>query len=96
MIYATKSYLTALKDQEVQLSDEAFASCPKIFNQLWVIHVEVEERVVPLIYFSMIETKQKSYVGALKIAKEDIQRVVLEEQEIRLTSTERPPKDPVG
>ncbi|KAJ9056397.1 hypothetical protein DSO57_1033445 [Entomophthora muscae] len=73
-IYAPKSHLKVLKDQEVWLSDVTFASCPKIFNQLWVIHVELEERVVPLIYCLMIGTKQENYVRTLKIIKKEIRR----------------------
>ncbi|KAJ9065982.1 hypothetical protein DSO57_1014226 [Entomophthora muscae] len=75
------SHLKALKDQEVWPPDATFASCPRIFDQIWALHAEVEVRVVPLIYCPMIETKQENYVGALKIITKEIQKIVLEEQE---------------
>ncbi|KAJ9071838.1 hypothetical protein DSO57_1033166 [Entomophthora muscae] len=68
-------------DQEVQLSDSTFASFPKIFNQLWVMPAEVEER--------------GNFVHALKIIKIEIQIIVLEEQETRPTLAGRLPKEPV-
>lgn len=96
IIYATKKNMQVIKDQEVWLSDATFASCPKIFNQLWVIHAEVEERVVPLIYCLMIGTKSESYVRALKIIKQEMQKIALEENEAKATSAGRPPKDPIS
>ncbi|KAJ9073537.1 hypothetical protein DSO57_1015303 [Entomophthora muscae] len=53
-------------------------------------------RVVPLIYCLMNETKNENYMPALKIVKEEMQKMVWEEQETKLTSAERPPKDPIG
>ncbi|KAJ9060111.1 hypothetical protein DSO57_1034337 [Entomophthora muscae] len=96
IIYTSKSHHKALKDQEVWPSDATFASFPKIFDQLWALHAKVEERVVPLIYFLVIETKQENYLDALKIITKEIQKMVLEEQETRPTPAGRPPKDPAA
>ncbi|KAJ9075274.1 hypothetical protein DSO57_1037690 [Entomophthora muscae] len=57
-----------------------FFSFLKIFNYLWVIHAEVEERVVPLIHCLMIGPKQENYVYVLNIIKKEIQTIVLGEQ----------------
>ncbi|KAJ9049930.1 hypothetical protein DSO57_1019421 [Entomophthora muscae] len=80
IIYEYQSHFKVIEYQDVWLSDTIFFSCPKIFNQLWIIHGEVEERVVPLIYCLMIRTKQENYLPALKIIKKEIQKIVLDEQ----------------
>ncbi|KAJ9067188.1 hypothetical protein DSO57_1002251 [Entomophthora muscae] len=84
-----------LKDLRFDYSMQHLPAFPKISNQLWVIHAEVEERVVPLIYCPMVKTKQESYLNVLKVIKEEMQTTFLEEQETRPTSAGRPPKDNV-
>ncbi|KAJ9049625.1 hypothetical protein DSO57_1022399 [Entomophthora muscae] len=78
--------MKSLKDQEVWLSDVAFAICPKIFNQLWGIHGKVEERV----------NQEEELYLCLVIVKKEIQKIVLEVQEIKPNSAGRPLKDPIG
>ncbi|KAJ9052143.1 hypothetical protein DSO57_1037134 [Entomophthora muscae] len=51
--------------------------CPKILDRLCVIHVEVEERWVPLIHVLKIGTKKEGYVHALKTIKKEIQKIVI-------------------
>ncbi|KAJ9048199.1 hypothetical protein DSO57_1015682 [Entomophthora muscae] len=71
-------------------------SCLNIFNQLWIIHVELEERVVSLIYCLMIGTKQKSYIHTLEIIRKEFYNIVLEEQGTKPTSAGRPSKNLIG
>ncbi|KAJ9076245.1 hypothetical protein DSO57_1028138 [Entomophthora muscae] len=96
MIYTAKSHLTALEDQNIWLSNTTFNSCPKNFNQLWIIHAEVEKRVVPLIYCLMIGTKQENYVSALKIIKKEIPNIDLAKKYTKPVLAGRPPRDFIG
>ena len=88
IIFATEQDLLNLLSCDTWLADGTFSSCPKIFNQLWNIHGQVGNLVLPLVFCFLPNKKGTTYTRALLILKEKLDRL--------LPSQEHPPKETRG
>lgn len=70
--YATKKNLEQLRANDTWLCDGTFASCPKIFYQLWVVHAQLEDRVLPFAYFLLPGATEEIYTMAFQILQDGL------------------------
>ena len=68
--YATKENLLNLLKTHQWLADATFFVSPSIFQQLWVVHGQFENKVLPMAYFLMSGATQDLYVECLTKLKE--------------------------
>ena len=88
IIFATEQDLLNLLSCDTWLADGTFSSCPKMFNQLWNIHGQVGNLVLPLVFCFLPNKKGTTYTRALLILKEKLDRL--------LPTQEHPPKETRG
>ena len=69
LAFATDEGLGWLMSCDIWLADATFASCPKLFQQLWVLHGQVVEKVLHFVFFLMPNAKESTYVRFLKLLK---------------------------
>ncbi|KAJ9080073.1 hypothetical protein DSO57_1039659 [Entomophthora muscae] len=65
--YVTTQNLEQLNTAITWLCDGTFATCPTIFRQLWVLHGQFNDQVIPLVFFLLPGAKTEGYTRAFKI-----------------------------
>ncbi|KAJ9048334.1 hypothetical protein DSO57_1039736 [Entomophthora muscae] len=74
--FATLQDLCNLLNCKTWLADGTFFTCPKLFSQLWNIHGQVGNLVLPLVFFFLPNKKQETYVRALTILKAKLDEIL--------------------
>ena len=70
MIFATLDNLRHLAAADTYYGDGTFNSCPSLFYQMYTIHANVHNKIVPLVYALLPDKKQSTYVQLFTILKE--------------------------
>ncbi|XP_034935332.1 uncharacterized protein [Chelonus insularis] len=66
LIFTTDNNLSVLRNAEVWYADGTFQTVPRIFYQLYTIHANVNDAVVPLVYVLVTGKFKSVYVEILK------------------------------
>ncbi|KAJ9086362.1 hypothetical protein DSO57_1039607 [Entomophthora muscae] len=74
--FATSQDLHNLLKCKTWLADGIFSTCPKLISQLWNIHGQVRNLVLPLVFFFLPNKKQETYVWALTILKAKLDEIL--------------------
>ncbi|KAJ9067744.1 hypothetical protein DSO57_1039738 [Entomophthora muscae] len=86
--FATSQDLCNLLKCKTWLADGTFSTCSKLFSQLWNIHGQVGNLVLPLVFFFLPNKNQETYVQALTILNAKLDEILL--------TIEEDPKDTRG
>ncbi|KAJ9082409.1 hypothetical protein DSO57_1039614 [Entomophthora muscae] len=68
--YTTTQNLEQLNTATTWLCDSTFATCPIIFKQLWVLHEQFNDQVMPFVFFLLPDAKTEVYTRAFKIVRD--------------------------
>jgi len=66
LLFTTKANLNAMKIASKAFSDGTFSVVPKLFYQLYTLHVEVQQLVLPVAYFLLPNKRKATYESALR------------------------------
>lgn len=79
LIFSTKKNLEILSGAKSFFMDGTFSICPQLFHQLYTIHVEYFNEVIPVIYVLLPNKTKQTYAGMLKVIKNICPNVDLKE-----------------
>ena len=69
LMFSTDRNLDLMKNATTAFYDGTFSIVPKIFMQLFTLHIQIGEANYPMVYFLLPNKKQTTYVAALNKLK---------------------------
>ena len=91
--YATKENIKQLRASTTWLCDGTFATCPRLFYQLWMVHGQTELGVLPLAYFLLPGADEQVYTRAFKILQNALNDLPVEDNKTPPLPTRGNPED---
>ena len=77
LMFATDSNLRQLAATRTIFMDGTFKSTPRLFTQLFTIHGQYREHIVPLVYCLLPDKKRETYYNVLDIIKRKLAEMEL-------------------